>query len=868
MLHTLGFRIPRDAVDELLGSVVTYPLTEDFVHQWQLLPKASHDGRSFAGPRYAALATALVAVGSRPVKLLHGPRSVPPDEYGAGTRALLTTTSPFAPDMLSTAVRAWEAAARGGEDRNALAPLLPPPGPPRPLSSSITYRPRCTPQAHGWVFDTVAWHLMTRLAAAPLHIDHPHRPLALRPDTDGSLLAWDDTLAAMRAINDEPRAFGSMLRVSVRLATMPGITDPIAVFDAQLSRLTDRWNKVRHAWLRRNDTDPLLRIGVRAVKIDEEWHERPRDYTVDVVSACGLDPLDLPQRVVPPSGDVRAQIPTTRFHPIGKGPGARLLRHLHDHITATLPQLQPLVAHRTPSRVFAPHVAGPPTPQHLRSAVAATHSRRLRIVCLYATSAARHRMLAQLDPLAGAAHIGHQDDTTYRLTDTTTVVFRHRPELLAHDHRREPGEQSATSLPIDRDRLLHEKPVPELQPDLDAITTAWIETEWPSTTTLDRRHDAKPALRRLLGRHGVPTQFLATAPADLPTRQQPKPATREHAARMGLRDLLRGAGIVDHRLAGAAAPTAMPAPLDSPTTLIGIHARLQQQDHRPPALVLCLTAVHADPDATTGWRVDFFHDGRWLPYGEGTARFHASPIGDSTRGRTEDKAANTRRYVEQALAQLTPRLSARPAIVFVDAQESRTIWPGLQNDRFNDGELPGDTLTATDGSCTAVVRCNDNAEIPRPTHRTGEGRLPRDPLHPATPERRLYQFPDSDAAAWYLPRTSVTYRSKGGDLGARHTRWTLPDNLAHLIKDDWHSHRATEIAVVRTGGSPHGEQREPLDVAVLTARLCEQAIAWDHRTRHPGPLHLAVNADLDHPDYRDPTANSEQPVEQNPEDSP
>lgn len=408
-------------------------------------------------------------------------------------------------------------------------------------------------------------------------------------------------------------------------------------------------------------------------------------------------------------------------------------------------------------------------------------------------------------------------------------------------------------------------PAPAGEANLDpgTITAAWIETQWHASTAPERRDDAKPALRRLFGRAGIPTQFLATAPTDLPTgKSPPTPAQLKYAARMSLRDLLRGAGVVDQRLAHAIAPTAMPAPLRQPTTLIGIHARRQQQNNRPPVLVLCLTAVHADPDATLGWRAEFFHDGRWLPYGEGTARFHAAAIGDPTHGRTDAKAKEARRYVEHALASLNPTPSKRSTIAFVDAQESRTIWPGLQNDRLNDGALPGDTI----GDQIAIIRCNDNAEIPRPTHRIGEGRLPSDPLRPAAPERRLYRLADTDAPAWYLPRSSATYKSKGGDLGARHTRWTIPTDIAHLMKDDWHSHRATEIVVVRTGVHPQ-ERQEPFALAVLTARLCEQAIAWDHRTRHPGPLHLAVNADLDHPDYRDPAATSERPAETDTEPS-
>lgn len=86
----------------------------------------------------------------------------------------------------------------------------------------------------------------------------------------------------------------------------------------------------------------------------------------------------------------------------------------------------------------------------------------------------------------------------------------------------------------------------------------------------------------------------------------------------------------------------------------------------------------------------------------------------------------------------------------------------------------------------------------------------------------------------------------GGDLGARYTRWTLPAELAHRLADDWHGYTGTEIAIVRSG------TWTPITLAALTARLCDQAVAWDDRTRLPTPLHLGVTADQDHPDFRSP----------------
>jgi len=103
-----------------------------------------------------------------------------------------------------------------------------------------------------------------------------------------------------------------------------------------------------------------------------------------------------------------------------------------------------------------------------------------------------------------------------------------------------------------------------------------------------------------------------------------------------------------------------------------------------------------------------------------------------------------------------------------------------------------------------------------------------------------------EEAEWLrlLPGTSRTYRAKGGDLGARYTRWTLPPELAYKRGDDWHGYTGTEIAIVRSG------RWSPTALVALTARLCDQAVAWDDQTRLPAPLHLGIIADQDHPEYR------------------
>jgi hypothetical protein len=356
--------------------------------------------------------------------------------------------------------------------------------------------------------------------------------------------------------------------------------------------------------------------------------------------------------------------------------------------------------------------------------------------------------------------------------------------------------------------------------------------------------DAKHQLRRLLATRGMVSQFLATDPPEVTGRQRRSAAALRHASAFALRDLLREAGVVDHRLANAASADDLVARLDQPAILVGIHARLQQSGgNGKPRLVVRVVALYADGDPTACWPIKMYSDTYgWRPYAPALADFYAGPIGSTEHGRRGAKAEATRLYVASILDALDPGL---PVIIFTDAEATRTIWPGIQNGSFCAGAMPGDNLLAA-GRDVAIVRCNANDEVPRPVHRVRGGRRPGDPLKPATPARRIYRLADSSEAVWLLPGTSRVYRAKGGDAGARYTRWTLPADLAHMRGDDWHSFTGTEIAIVRSG------TRDPLALAALTARLCDQAVVWDDRTRLPTPLHLGVAADQDHPDYRTP----------------
>ncbi len=122
--------------------------------------------------------------------------------------------------------------------------------------------------------------------------------------------------------------------------------------------------------------------------------------------------------------------------------------------------------------------------------------------------------------------------------------------------------------------------------------------------------------------------------------------------------------------------------------------------------------------------------------------------------------------------------------------------------------------------------------------------MPKDPAKPAAPDRKVYRLAGSDRHCWLFAGRSRSIKAKGGDRGALHTRWTLPDELADQLTVPWHSYTGKEIVVLRPGSWA------PEQLAGLTASLCEQSLSWDDRTQMPAPLHLATVIDMDHPDYR------------------
>lgn len=845
VLSTLAFRLPRSHLDRMLGTITAYPLTAEFQDAWDALPFDMYRGKP-TRPSYSWLTTALCATTGQFVRLF-AESDLTDSERAAGERMLLVTSRPFN-HSFRIAVDTWERHHRRGRGQPELAHLLPEPDPHRLVREAITYHAGEAPSAPNWVFRIAAWQIMQHLAGTVLRIDG-HRPMPLRLDTDGSLLTWDER-DLIRNNDDTAHA---MARVDLRLATMRGIDDLIVCFDGHLTRIANRWPGTRNLWIARTGTEtPMLRLPVK----HRPHHDKETDTTTyshhlnqavpKIVETCDLDPLpSLPEQLPSTPGPIRPQIAKNRHHPLGYGLGARFMLRLHEHVRENLPELEPL-GYTIDDQVKLIKPIRKHTPGGLpASAINSTGHRRTVILCLYATVEARTRMTTELQALAGRPFALTADDHRTPINERLDLLAHHCPELLAHGH-------------VNRAALCARLPVTTTD---DELVAAWIETEYHPQ--LEIIHDAKPHLRRLLGRLTIPVQFLATEPVNLPDDAQPAtPKRKREATRASLRGLLLNAGIIDHRVARATTDPRLRQQLNCPALLVGIHARRQQTgtgDEDPP-LILTMVALRATPDPAASWPVSMYSEYRnsWQPIGPALANFHANTLGDRLLGRYADKAARTREHVEHALAELSSDQDNTnlPVVIFVDAQATRTIWPGLQNSSTPNAELPGDSLRAT-GTDVAVIRCNDDVtEIGRPVTRLDRANLPADPQQPAAPGRKIYKLEEGKYPVWLLAGVSRTYSAKWGDTGAKFTRWTLPEDLEWQKRRNWHAYTAIQIAIINAG------TWEPTTLTALSARLCDQSASWDGRTLYPEPLHYAAHADEDHPDYRSEEAknNTEEPV--------
>lgn len=848
-LLTLDYRV----TPQQMGNVHVYPLTPDFAGLWDHLARRWDRTEGFKTP-HNSLRVALSTVTGRMVIFTIRRDEHPGDPLSR--RSLIVSDGPLDPDLTKICFDAWQTRSYGNPgDGDRLSSFIDfSHAEVRPLIDILERDEAGYITGPWWWKNAIGWSTVQRLA--PHAVEDKTRPnrktefmISIGSNDTARLVAWDYpwNRTTNEGRSNEKTGY-AMAYVSVRGETRRGCPDPIVRIDCHVTRVANFWTNVKTVHVKHPQFPTLLRVPVNSYPLKNEhgesvkndkgyqvWKTVFRGHTAEIVEACDLAPLALPADAKADLDTVRAVFRSKGKHEIGKGPGAYFTLRMATHITRILgtdPFIYDATSYNIPGKSIT---TGPIPTDQLPAGLAAAGWKSLRLVVLYADDSTPRRILSALAAdygvilPAGLTEPGAVYDGAFvEIAPGISTVLCKAPDVIMHGRH---------------DRVPLIRSLPSLQTSgADELIAAICETNWSiGARIID---DGKHPTRKDLAGQGIVSQFIV---ADRTKGDDDYPAPA------AVRDLLRSCGVTDDRLAYATCLTpsvAKAAPLTQPVTLIGIHfrrhtyKRVRGQASKPSKLVALLTAIHLDADPTTPPRIELYANGQWLRHAEGLAAFHAGDIGNEHWGRDNGGAHAVREYIENALDGLILRNESNRVVIILDKEEAQSIYAGIGDNPFVTAPLPGRRI-AEDGVDVAVARIALGAHAPRPAtaYREGED---LDVKEPSYHKRLLFVNDHGHESSWLLTQDSLQHQGAKSPqrIGSKRSREDFGEIAASFMGKDMHATSRVEITIPSPGSW------EPGDLAVLIGRLCDQAVAWDHRTSRPAPLHLAHTADRDHPDFK------------------
>ncbi|MEW2084949.1 RNaseH domain-containing protein [Streptomyces sp. NPDC005283] len=893
----------------LMGTVWLYRFPDKIEHEWKRL-RAVYRGKtgSEANLPYAGLLMVLRASGATSATLNPTSKSKPP-QFLALSQRLSPAHLRAAVALWEQALLQTPADEISLAYHSDLADLF---ASVEPEEVAVWDHVRLGPHAvdaDGWVWDAAGWNLASLVAGAGLAVDG--RTIALRPDTENNVMVWDaehlwsnnwldarpakdkknDSLEKVAEEAQEPeewkiRRHYAALRVEVAMKSLHSLPVPLVVMTPRVSRLSNQINSARTAWWApRSPSRPLLclnlggkgkythlehtsRLALDAwVRLMDEpvFPRGPKDTEFLPVSAMDLSGEP---------GDFRALIPFSKSFPLGKGVGLHTVTTLAEHLSAVTGQ--DLVSGTQVAKVLS---VAPRKTEYGRDAtllddtdlndiMAAAGCSKLRVLALYQHQEMRTRMQRLLAYHFGRPDLadGMPDDEIVQLGCHTEVLLHRAPQLLCHSEHHDRRGELTDALP----GLAAE----------DTGVVALVETEYDAKEWGRRRRaarreeegavdpyalDAKPEVSRHLARHGVLAQFLTPETRKRRSKKKEREAASplealgmelaaDFPGHHAIGDMLRSAGLVHPRLTRAISTG---GGLKDRVAHLGLHMRAQLGDRHvnrteEPKLMWILTAfvpVGGHWKALAYLPAHRGGSGGWFNYARAQALSRSHPIPEGSRG--DDTLP---RRIDHALYELSRHLECG-YVLYVSGDSTRPVWPLLANKNAdllpdNDGlangrpALPGATL-APEHRPQAVIRTTSSADpsIPLPAlfHEIDEDGNVSDGDKTSN---ALFQL-DGTATTFLMSRRphQMDGKTPSAKSGRTQGRWACDDKEQQA--ETWFNLTATEIAVIH-----HPDNAKALPYALTAARLCNHALAWEHRTRHPLPIHAAIQMDKNHPEYR------------------
>ncbi|WP_413812746.1 RNaseH domain-containing protein [Streptomyces sp. OE57] len=896
--------------EKLLGTTFLYPLPDKIGDVWPALRREYHGVTgSKANLPYSGLLTVLRATGYTCASLYPTSKTDPP-KFLATSRPLDRDDLHAAIVLWEQALLQTDADRFSFAYQSQIADLIAGTTPEKtPLWEQFTGNGACI-DAPGWAWRAASWAVASRLATRSWEIDG--QTVRFRADLAGCLQVWDPELlwknswGAAYGDGDgesageedaawKTRIHHATLRLEVAVNSHPGLRSPVATVQPRVSRLSNTLKSARTAWFAPRDPNgPLIKLelGGRGehthldhttrLALDawtrlhgENVFPRTADET-EFLSPSACDLTGTP-------GALRALIPFASTFSIGKGDGMHARRELARWARNTLGQ--PLVhAHQIAGRPFSSRRTTTDgrdslllDDPRLGQIIAAAGRQRLRFLVLYrhqSEPTRMQRLLAYHFNRPDLAAAGMPENTTVALNDHVEAYLQLADDLLLHgDHHGQRPALARQLHGLDASEGIRLLALCETEYDAKAWTRQRRASRKPDATVANPYDlDAKPHAVRELARLGVLTQFLTP---HKPGRRNPRKKARDittaldqlgselagdHRGHMAVADLHRTAGLVHPRLTDALAYG--PNGLKEPLVHVGLHLREQRGQRRgpatePPRLMWTLVAL-VPRDGGLWQTLAYLRDedspgGTWLDYATANTLHRARRLPD---GRRRD--AQLPRSIDRALFDLGDHAgTATGYIVYVSGDQARSIWPLLANrhlGRIPEGDgtlderpaLPGFTLPAGQRP-RAVLRVTAGSE-----HVASPALVERldhtDESTAEIQERKLatgvflMEGTTSTFILCNLPQ-QYTGGSRYARAGEKYTRWA--STSAEEQAETWYSHTATEISVLHL---PDGHA--PLTYGLAAARLCDHALHFNYRTRYPAPIHLGIQMDKDHWEYR------------------
>ncbi|MFI7337240.1 RNaseH domain-containing protein [Streptomyces sp. NPDC050085] len=766
--------------------------------------------------------------------------------------------------------------------------------------------------APAWLYPAATWNPARLLVQSPLNLDG--RAINLRADDCGNVHAWDPEhlwTASWTQIKEarekrkdknyksDPARQGepehtkyATLYLEVLLSSMPGTPQPYVLVQPQTLRYSDRLASARTVYYSAQADAPLMTLALGGRADHTHFAHTSRLALDSYARLRGTRPLlpDVVRDLSGTPGDFRVVVPYSVRFPIGRGPGMHTMSRIGDHSSTAL-DCEPLRLNQRTERISrtrrTTHLGRDTTlldAPDLHRILQTAGCERLRILALYHNPTTRPRMQKLLcyhfnrPDLADAAE-GKQDNHIIPLNEHVEISFSHVPHLLEHreDHA---------------GRLAAAREIPHRIAPPGTRVLALAETEFDASAWSRRRRasrqtdstekdpylaDAKPYANRYLARFGVLAQFLTHHDRPFPPSRKAKKLENptelerlgqeisgDHPGHNAIADLMRAAALVPSRLTRNL--TFTDHGLKEPLIHVGLHLRQQRSNWKagePPRLVWLMSALIPDGDH---WRVLAHRPGSsntpgsWIPYPEANLDFRSNQL---PPGRRQDQ--HLTRAIDQALFTLGHHKgTATGYVLYVNGNSCRSLWPHLANTHLDQPIDPDGTIAHLDGRLAlpglsldehqrprAIVRVTDDStfrgQLPRPAQVQLPSIDPDTGLETLDPGKRtngLFAHPTAPTT-WYLAH--VPHQFNGGTRHARagehYSRWASTDPEEQA--EDWYAHTLTEFHIpFHTSGD------DPYRYALAAARLCDSALSYDHRTDYPLPIHLAIQMDKDHPNYR------------------